>query len=218
MISFTPTAMVGARIVSPHLDPPVDLFPAHPARGPRRRRGALAPADGPRRASSASSAPGCGPGCPPATGRDAGRGDHPRGDRRDRRPGDADAGAPAGRALAADRALRDRRAVQAQGPQGLRARARDDPRGGADLPHRPRDPLLPRAAEDPLPRPGQGARRAAAARRRAAHARVHDEGQLLVRPRRGGPGRAATSSHGAPTRGSSTAAGCAGTRSSPTSG
>ena len=51
------------------------------------------------------------------------------------------------------------------------------------------DPLLPRAAEDPLPRPDQGARRAAAARRRAADARVHDEGLLLVRPRRGGPRR-----------------------------
>ena len=85
--------------------------------------------------------------------------------------------------------LRDRRAVQAQGPQGLRPRARDDPRGGAHLPRRPRDPLLPRAAEDPLPRPGQGARRAAPARRRPAHARVHDEGLLLVRPRRGGARR-----------------------------
>ena len=40
------------------------------------------------------------------------------------------------------------------------------------------DPLLPRPAADPLPLPGQGARRAAAARRRAAHARVHHEGRL----------------------------------------
>ena len=69
-------------------------------------------------------------------------------------------------------------------PQGPELRARDDPRGGRHLPHRPRGPLLPRAAEDPLPRPGQGARRAAAARRGPAHARVHDEGHLLVRPRR----------------------------------
>ena len=102
--------------------------------------------------------------------------------------------------------------------KGSDARARDDPRGGAHLPRRPRDPLLPRAAEDPLPPAGQGARRAAAARRRPAHARVHDEGRLLVRPRRGGARRAATSSTVAPTSGSSTAAGCAGTRSSPTSG
>ena len=41
----------------------------------------------------------------------AGRGDHPRGDRRDRRPGDADAGAAAGRAVGEDRPDRDPRAV-----------------------------------------------------------------------------------------------------------
>ena len=50
--------------------------------------------------------------------------------------------------------------------------------------------LLPRPAADPLPLPGQGARRAAPARRRAAHARVHHEGLLHLRPRRGGPRRA----------------------------
>ena len=43
--------------------------------------------------------------------------------------------------------------------------------------------LLPRPAADPLPLPDQGARRAAAARRRAAHARVHHEGRLHLRPR-----------------------------------
>ena len=52
-----------------------------------------------------------------------------------------------------------------------------------------RDPLLPRAAEDPLPPAGQGARRAAPARGRAAHPRVHDEGLLLARPRRRGARR-----------------------------
>ena len=50
--------------------------------------------------------------------------------------------------------------------------------------------LLPRPAADPLPLPDQGARRAAAARRRAAHARVHHEGRLHLRPRRGGARRA----------------------------
>ena len=54
--------------------------------------------------------------------------------------------------------------------------------------------LLPRPAADPLPLPDQGARRAAPARRRAAHARVHHEGLLHLRPRRGGPRRAATTS------------------------
>ena len=43
--------------------------------------------------------------------------------------------------------------------------------------------LLPRPAADPLPLPDQGARRAAPARRRAAHARVHHEGRLHLRPR-----------------------------------
>ena len=62
-----------------------------------------------------------------------------------------------------------------------------------------RDPLLPRPAEDALPLPDQGARRAAPARRRAAHARVHHEGLLLVRPRRGGPRRAPTSCTSRPT-------------------
>ena len=117
-----------------------------------------------------------------------------------------------------DRPLRDRRAVQARGPQGLGDGAGDDPRGGAHLPRRPRGPLLPRPAADPLPHPDQGARRAAAARRRAAHARVRDEGRLHLRPRRGGPASAATSCTSRPTTGSSTAAGCAGTGSSPTSG
>ena len=36
-----------------------------------------------------------------------------------------------------DRPLRDRRAVQARGPQGRRPGPRDDPRGGADLPTSP---------------------------------------------------------------------------------
>ncbi len=46
--------------------------------------------------------------------------------------------------------------------------------------------LVPRAAADALPPPDQGARRAAAARGRAANARVHHEGRLQLRPRRGG--------------------------------
>ena len=86
--------------------------------------------------------------------------------------------------------LRDRGAVQADRPQGLGARARDDPRGGRHLPRRAGRALLPRPAADPLPLPGQGARRAAPARRRAAHARVHHEGLLHLRPRPGGPGGA----------------------------
>ena len=69
------------------------------------------------------------------------------------------------RAVAPDRPLRHRRAVQAEGPQGRRPGPRDDARGDADLPRRARGPLLPRPAADPLPLPDQGARRAAPARR-----------------------------------------------------
>ena len=43
-------------------------------------------------------------------------------------------------------------------------------------------PLLPRPAADPVPLPDQGARRAAPARRHPAHARVHHEGLLQLRP------------------------------------
>ncbi len=43
--------------------------------------------------------------------------------------------------------------------------------------------LLPRPAAVPLPLPDEGARRAAPARRRPAHARVHHEGRVHVRPR-----------------------------------
>ena len=51
--------------------------------------------------------------------------------------------------------------------------------------HFSRARLVPRPAEDPVPLPDQGPRRAAAARRPPARARVRDEGRVLVRPRRG---------------------------------
>ena len=131
--------------------------------------------------------------------------------------GDADAGAAARRAVAQDRPLRDRGAVQAHRPQGLGARARDDPRGGRHHPRRAARALLPRPAADPLPLPGQGARRAAPAGRGAAHARVRDEGLLHLRPRPGGPRGAASSCTSAPTTASCSAPGCASIASRPTS-
>ena len=102
-------------------------------------------------------------------------------------PGDADAGPAARRAVAPDGALRDRRAVQAQGPQGRRHGPRDDARGVRHDARRAGRALLPRPAAAALPLPDQGARRAAPARRRAAHARVRHEGRLQLRPRRGRP-------------------------------
>ena len=105
-------------------------------------------------------------------------------------PGDADAGDQPGRDLAAQRPLRDRRAVQAPGPPRRRARAGDDARGGRDDARRAGRALVPRPAVQPLPLPGQGPRRAAPARRRPPHARVHHEGRLHLRPRPRGPRRA----------------------------
>ena len=115
--------------------------------------------------------------------------DRARGAGRDRRAGGADAGHQPGRTVAAQRPLRHRRAVQAQGPPWRRPRARDDARGGRDHPRRAGRALLPRPALQPLPLPDQGPRRAAPARRRPPHARVHHEGRLHVRPRPRGPRR-----------------------------
>ena len=103
-------------------------------------------------------------------------------------------------------------------PQGLRARARDDTRGGRHLPHRPDRALLPRPAADRLPLPGQGARRGTPARRRAAHARVRHEGLLQLRPRPPRVSSGATRCTSAPTTASWTAPGCATTASRATSG
>ena len=116
-----------------------------------------------------------------------GRADHPRGARRDRLRGDADAGAAARRAVAQDRPLRHRRDLQAEGPARRRPGARDDPRGDPHVAHRARGALLPRPPEAPLPHPDEGAGRAAPARRPPADTRVHHEGRVLVRPRPGGP-------------------------------
>ena len=171
-----------------HDRPRLPALPADAARRARRRRGRLAQAARARRLH------------PPGDGRrldvpaarlaraPEGRPDHPRGDGRDRRPGDADAGPDAVRALAAVRTRLHPGDLPAQGPQRPRLRAADDARGDGHLP-RQGDPELPAAPADPLPLLDQGARRAQAARRAAADARVHHEGRVLVRPRRGGARR-----------------------------
>ena len=61
-----------------------------------------------------------------------------------------------------------------------------DARGDVHVP-RARDPELPAAAAGLVPLPDQGSRRAAAAQRPDPRPRVHHEGLVLVRPRRGRP-------------------------------
>ena len=73
---------------------------------------------------------------------------------------------------------------QARGPRRPRLRPADDARGDVHVP-RARDPELPAAAAVLVPLPDEGPRRAAPARRPAARPRVHHEGLVLVRPRRG---------------------------------
>ena len=170
-------------------DPSLSLLPAHRQGGACGRRGRLPPVGRPGGARPST-------GCRHvdlAPGRLArapqGRAGDPRGARRDRGRGDADAGAPARGALEALGPLRHRRALQAAGPARRRARPRDDARGEPHLPHLTRGALVPRPAEAALPLPDEGTRRAAPARRRPAHARVHHEGRLLVRPRCGRPRR-----------------------------
>ncbi len=116
------------------------------------------------------------------------------------------------RAVEAHRPLRRRRAVQAPGPQGRRHGAVDDQRGDGHHACRAGRAQLPRPALLALPHPGQGARRAASPRRRAAHSRVHHEGLLLLRPRRATASRSATRRTRAPTTASSTARAWSGTR------
>ena len=68
-------------------------------------------------------------------------------------------------------------------------------RGGDHLPRRARAAQLPRPAPDLVPHPDQGAGRAAAQERHPAHPRVHHEGRLQLRPRRGGAGGELPAAH-----------------------
>ena len=196
------------------------LLSAHRARAARRRRGALAQAHGPRRAR----APGRRRAVDVAARRLArapeGRADRARGDRRDRRPGDAHAGPQrrpsSGGARGATRSTRCSSSRTARGAPMVLAMTHEE---AVTRPRRAGRALLPRPAAAALPLPDQGARRAAPARRRPAHARVHHEGRLHLRPRPRRPRRLlrrASSTRLRPR--SSTAAAWSGTASSPTSG
>ena len=107
---------------------------------------------------------------------------------------------PGGSAGGADARRAARGAVAGVGPLGpVRAGApaparpsparllrRTHPRGGDHRHRAARDPELPPAPPQPLPDPDQVPRRGPPALRRHALARVHHEGRLFVRPRRGG--------------------------------
>ena len=85
-------------------------------------------------------------------------------------------------------------------------RAADVARGDDDVP-RARDPVYKQLPQILVPLLDQGARRAAPARRPPPRARVHHEGLVLVRPRRGGARRELPASTPRRTSGSSSAAG-----------
>ena len=80
-----------------------------------------------------------------------------------------------------------------QGPQRPRLLLRADPRGGGHRPRAPRSPLVPRAADEPLPDPDEVPRRGAPALRPHARPRVHHEGRVLL-PRRPRPTPSASTS------------------------
>ena len=85
---------------------------------------------------------------------------------------------------------------------------RPDARGSHHRHRAPRAEELPPAAGQLLPDPDQVPRRDPAALRRDARARVHDEGRVLVPPRRGLARARATRRCTAPTRASSSACSC----------
>ncbi len=70
------------------------------------------------------------------------------------------------------------------GPRGPALHPADHARGDVHVP-RPRDPVVQGAAAALVPLPDEGPRRASSARRPAPRPRVHHEGRVLVRPRRG---------------------------------
>ena len=100
------------------------------------------------------------------------------------------------------------RAAAREGPARPRLRHPADQRRGHHRHRAPGAAQLPAAAEELLSHPDQVPRRAPAALRRDARARVHDEGRLLLRPR---PRPALQELRGActtPTCASSTASAC----------
>ena len=134
-----------------------------------------------------------------------GRADHPRGDGRDRLAGDASRRCSRRSSSGRRPAATDPRALPARGSRRPRLRAAADARGDVHVP-RARAPELQAAAAALVPLPDQGPRRAAPARRPPPRPRVHHEGLVLVRPRRGRPRAQLRAAHERRTTGSSSAA------------
>ena len=153
-------------------------------------------------------------------GDQARRAGHPRGDERDRRPGDGDARRPPRRAVEGQRPLRQDRAGAGpvQGPRRPGHGPGDDPRGGRRPPAARHRPELSPAARPALPLPDEVPRRAALAWRPDPRPRVRHEGRLQLRPRRRRARRELLGSNTAPTSGSSSASGSTRSPSAPTSG
>ena len=97
----------------------------------------------------------------------------------------ARARADADRAVGGDRPRRDPGALPPAGPRWAQVRPAADARGDVRVP-RARDPQLQGTPAVVVPPPDEGPRRAAPARRPPPRPRVHHEGLVLVRPRRGG--------------------------------
>src|ERR1700686_627944 len=102
----------GCELVGLCRDPLVALLPADGEGSAGRGGGAVASADGSRRPGPPGRLRAVELAARRLAGPSADQRDRARGDRRDRRPGDADAGDPAGGAVETQRALRDRGALQ----------------------------------------------------------------------------------------------------------
>ena len=164
---------------SPVLLADVDPVPAHPARGPGRRRGAEPPPAGARRATSAGPRPASSPGCRWAAGccATSSASSARRWTRWARRRCTSRRCCPREPYEATGRWTEyGDNIFRLQGPQGRRLPARPDARGDVHAPGEGPVLVVQGPAAVALPDPDQVPRRGAAPGRAAARPRVRDEG------------------------------------------